>query len=180
MLLHFVGGFSKSQGMELNELELLAIARAKLIYPQALIKAHTQIGSWLNLPDYCERVEVNQAWSWPNYEIKLGEHLADKIRILVLIQEGGLYIDTDVLCINALPFGDKLIVSKERDRGQKINSGIIYSPKPNNPFLLAWLAEYLTSSPDFKSKAIIAICKASVPLAQGITCFTFKYFSKSD
>ena len=36
----------------------------------------------------------------------------------------------------------------------------------------------ITSSPGFKSNAIIAICKASVPLAQGITCFTSRYSSK--
>ena len=36
----------------------------------------------------------------------------------------------------------------------------------------------ITSSPGFKSKPIIAICNASVPFAQGITCFTSKYSSK--
>ena len=37
----------------------------------------------------------------------------------------------------------------------------------------------ITSSPGFKPKAIIAICNASVPLAQGITCLTSKYASNS-
>ena len=32
----------------------------------------------------------------------------------------------------------------------------------------------ITSSPGFKSNAIMAICNASVPLAHGITCCTFK------
>ena len=32
----------------------------------------------------------------------------------------------------------------------------------------------ITSSPGFKFKPIIAICRASVPFAQGITCFIFK------
>ena len=32
----------------------------------------------------------------------------------------------------------------------------------------------ITSSPCSKPKPIIAICKASVPFAQGITCFTPK------
>ena len=32
----------------------------------------------------------------------------------------------------------------------------------------------ITSSPGFKPKPIIAICNASVPFAQGITCFTSK------
>ena len=32
----------------------------------------------------------------------------------------------------------------------------------------------ITSSPGCKFKAIIAICSASVPLAHGITCLTFK------
>ena len=32
----------------------------------------------------------------------------------------------------------------------------------------------ITSSLGFKSRPIMAICKASVPLAQGITCFTSK------
>ena len=37
----------------------------------------------------------------------------------------------------------------------------------------------ITSSPGFKPKAIKAICKASVPFAHGITCFTPKYASNS-
>lgn len=32
----------------------------------------------------------------------------------------------------------------------------------------------ITSSPGFNPNPIIAICKVSVPLAQGITCFTPK------
>ena len=38
----------------------------------------------------------------------------------------------------------------------------------------------ITSSPCSRPKPIMAICKASVPFAHGITCFTVKYFSKSD
>ena len=30
----------------------------------------------------------------------------------------------------------------------------------------------MTSSPGFRSRAIMAICRASVPLAQAIVCFT--------
>ena len=37
----------------------------------------------------------------------------------------------------------------------------------------------ITSSPCSKPNPIIAICNASVPFAQGITCFTPRYFSKS-
>ena len=37
----------------------------------------------------------------------------------------------------------------------------------------------ITSSPSSKSNAIKAICKASVPFAQGITCGTSKYSSSS-
>ena len=36
----------------------------------------------------------------------------------------------------------------------------------------------ITSSPGFKPKPIIAICNASVPLAQGMTCLTPKYSSR--
>ena len=36
----------------------------------------------------------------------------------------------------------------------------------------------ITSSPLFNSRAIKAICSASVPLAHGITCFTSTYFCK--
>ncbi|MCY1235994.1 hypothetical protein D9M72_486290 [compost metagenome] len=36
----------------------------------------------------------------------------------------------------------------------------------------------ITSSPGFKSIAIMAICKASVPFAHGITCFAPRYSSR--
>ena len=35
-------------------------------------------------------------------------------------------------------------------------------------------SDVIISSPGCKPKLINAICKASVPLAHGITCFTFK------
>ena len=36
----------------------------------------------------------------------------------------------------------------------------------------------ITSSPGFNPNPIMAICKASVPLAHGITCFTPRYSSR--
>ena len=55
--------------------------------------------------------------------------------------------------------------------------------KPNNA-MTSVVAMYvkegvITSSPAFKPKAISAICKASVPFAHGMTCFTSRYCSNS-
>lgn len=147
MLIHFVGGFSRNSKLQLNELEQLCIARARLIYPDAKIKIWTQPGSWLNAPAYCIRHELDypSLWHYPNFEIIAGEHLSDKVRIMVLIKEGGLYIDTDVLCLKPIDFIDSsvLIMAKEKGKGRKANNGIIYAPKPNSPFLSEWQRAYL-------------------------------------
>ena len=60
----------------------------------------------------------------------------------------------------------------------------IFPPITRNNFVVRdnWYGrnQIITSSPGFSPRPIIAIWRASVPLAQGITCLTPRYASKFD
>ena len=60
-----------------------------------------------------------------------------------------------------------------------IKTGVSFSNAITSTVAAKVKSTVITSSPCSRPNPIIAICKASVPFAQGITCFTSKYFSKS-
>jgi len=145
--IHFVGGFAKHKGKDLSLLDLTAISFARQVYPEATILAWTLNSSWPNLPAYCNKQLVPEqvCSNWPNFKISHGEHMSDKVRLYALLLYGGLYIDTDVLCLRPLPVQEKLIVAKQsrNSKSQLINNGIIYAPEPYNKALMCYLAKYL-------------------------------------
>lgn len=146
MYIHFVGGFAKAKGALLSDLELIAMQCAKSVYPYAEFIAWTDEASWANLPAYFIKQSVPEAdyANWPNYKIEHGQHMSDKIRLMALLSHGGLYIDTDVLCLRPLPMSDKLIVAKQSRnwKSQIVNNGIIYAPEPGNIVLRQYRKQY--------------------------------------
>lgn len=147
-LIHFVGGFASHKGRNLTDLELISMHLAKQIYPEASINAWTLKESWANLPEYCTKqiVPENILYNWINFPIKHGEHMSDKVRLFVLLLKGGLYIDTDVLCLRRLPekYVDKICFAKQsrNNKSQIINNGIIYAPYAGHKVLEAYLGKY--------------------------------------
>ena len=181
-LLHFVGGFSAHKGKELSALELISMDLAHQVYPEAEIYAWTLKESWSNLPDYCKKQIVPESvlTNWPNYTIKYGEHMSDKIRLYALLLHGGLYIDTDVLCMRRLQeqYLDKICFAKQsrNNKSQLINNGIIYSPEPGHRLLYAYLANYLNakSMGQWEKLSCRGLYKAY--LAYSDDCNLFKYY----
>ena len=74
-------------------------------------------------------------------------HQADVLRLEILIKEGGIYLDMDVLCLNSfMPLRKyNCVIGKEEEKG--LCNAVILA-EPNAEFLKIWYAEYKT----FRSK----------------------------
>lgn len=68
-------------------------------------------------------------------------HRADVLRLELLIQAGGIYLDVDVLCLRSF----KSLLHYECVLGEEHNEGLcnaVILAQPNSPFLRRWFAEY--------------------------------------
>ena len=71
-------------------------------------------------------------------------HQADVIRLQVLIEEGGIYLDSDTLCLKPLtPFLEKgkFVMGQEGESSQKLCNAVMLSPK-DSEFAKIWLSNY--------------------------------------
>ncbi len=75
------------------------------------------------------------ALEYPQYQ-------ADLVRLQILAEQGGIYLDTDTLLIKPLPkpwFKASCILSPDKiENPQGMNAGLIMA-EPNAPFILKWL-----------------------------------------
>jgi len=113
------------------------------------IKLRRYIESWKeNLPDY-KIIEWNETnfdvnstlWTKQAYEKKMYAFVSDYVRLKVLVEYGGIYLDTDVEVVKS--FNDILELDAfggfETDK--TITTGVIGSRK-ENPILKEFLSEY--------------------------------------
>ena len=71
-------------------------------------------------------------------------HQADVIRLQLLIEEGGIYLDSDTICLKPLtPFleSDKFIMGREGESTPKLCNAVMLSPK-DSEFAKVWLSKY--------------------------------------
>ncbi len=74
------------------------------------------------------------------------EHRSDVLRLQILHEYGGVYLDTDVLCIK--PFSE--LLTHEVVLGEEYGLGIcnaVILAKPRSPFIARWLLEYQSFDP---------------------------------
>ena len=136
--LHFCGGFGAEAGRPLRFWELLAIKSAQRLHPNATVMLHTVKGSWSNAPKgttvkhYTEQ-ECSQYTTW---KCKHGAHQSDKVRLMALLEYGGLYQDTDSFMLkNCDHLADFSTAAMPLLNSVSLANGFIYSPTPENPWL---------------------------------------------
>ncbi|XP_076450396.1 uncharacterized protein LOC143286643 [Babylonia areolata] len=76
--------------------------------------------------------------------IKVPEHSADVTRLRVLLEYGGVYLDTDQYLLRPVTdlLNDSTTIGIERP-GENCGNGLIFS-EPGSPFLRLWLERYST------------------------------------
>ncbi|CAH1795680.1 unnamed protein product [Owenia fusiformis] len=78
-------------------------------------------------------------------KVRYKEHMADILRLEILQEYGGVYIDTDVIAIQSYEPLLKYDVTLPRDSEDQLANGIIFA-KPHAPFLKIWHETYKTYS----------------------------------
>ena len=88
----------------------------------------------VDLPTHLDGVEIY----WPQY-------IADVMRLQILHEEGGIYMDTDMLLLKPLHeyLTDKLVLSWEVASRESISNALMISPAKN-----AFIAEWLRRMPE--------------------------------
>lgn len=102
---------------------------------------------WWNLVKQIDNVEMVNVTP-PRYingrMIPWAQHVADLMRICILYERGGIYIDADLLLlksVNDLIVEDKVTLSREIGMNHKIWNGFIAAP-PKCNFFKRWIREY--------------------------------------
>jgi hypothetical protein len=155
--IHFVAGLGANSGKPLAEHELIAIELAAKLHPAAVVYLHTDYNEG-SLSNYDRSISRRVRWQaeayskWPSWAMQHGSHMADKLRVQVLLQPGlagqyCLYLDTDAFALRNLDhLCDIEGTAMARLGPSLIANGLIYSG-PDKGFLQAWHIAMLKSKP---------------------------------
>jgi hypothetical protein len=92
-----------------------------------------------------EHIKVDDCFD--GFNLKHNQYKADVLRLNILYEKGGVYLDLDMLIIknfeNIINSGKDLYISKENKEGTGLINSFIAS-KPNNGFIKLWLESFKT------------------------------------
>ena len=129
----------------LSYVNYVAVALARKHHPDYTIKfwvsgTPVQNENWDKIQQLVEIHPFESPTHWKGIKIQWPQYSSDIARLQILDHEGGIYMDTDMLCLKPLDnlIGNKLIMSWEDQSMKSISNAMILSP-PNNNFLKIWL-----------------------------------------
>ena len=146
---------------------------------------HKPYGEWWDrVQDYITPVEIEPPTEIFGNPVKHYAHQADIIRLQLLIEEGGIYLDSDVLCVK--PFtplldikGDKgdFIMAREGENMHKLSNAVMLSKK-GAEFPRTWLGRYTTFNDDIWVEHSIELpYKLSEEYPDKLTVLDYKTFA---
>ena len=146
---------------------------------------HEPHGEWWDLAQqYITPIQVEPPTEIFGNPIKSYAHQADVIRLQLLIEEGGIYIDSDVLCLKS--FSDLLnlegtngsfIMGQEGDGVSKLCNAVMLSEK-DSEFAKIWLSKYTTfDDNNWAGHSIELPYKLSKEYSDLITIMGYKSFT---
>jgi hypothetical protein len=147
----FLFGFSRDANFGL--MQFMAICSALVSEPTAkltLFYIYEPIGEyWRKLPSQVDLVRIHNFSFFGIARLKHFAHKADVIRLLLLDQIGGVYLDIDTISMKPLSvlysdrtvMGTQLIPENGEVRG--LCNAVMGSPK-QSPFIKIWLRKYRT------------------------------------
>lgn len=145
-MVHFVYFSPNSLGdFQLNIIQYISIKSVIIRNPEYIINFHCSAEPtgdlWLELKPFVEVIFAVLPKKVFDIDIIQIEHRVDVFRLNLLIEFGGIYLDTDTITLRSLDQFIRLkpVMGREGDAG--LCNAVIFSP-PNSEFLRRWYALY--------------------------------------
>ena len=139
---------------------------------------------WDRVQDYITPVEIEPPTEIFGNPVNHFAHQADIIRLQLLIEEGGIYLDSDVLCVK--PFTPLLdiedskgdfIMAREGENLPKLSNAVMLSKK-DAEFPKTWLSRYTNFNDDIWVEHSIELpYKLSEEFSDKLTVLGYKTFA---
>lgn len=104
---------------------------------------------WDEIAQHVHLVKVDPPQEFGGVELTSYQYKADVLRLQILQQQGGVYLDIDVISLK--PFGnlwqEQCVLGMENQQGTSITNAVILT-EPNHPFIDRWLQDTATSLKD--------------------------------
>lgn len=170
--IHFIFGL-KEQTSELMFVHYLAVLSAKMINkPDNLFfyYHYEPYGKWWDkLKTFVELVKVEIPIKWGNEHIKHYTHAVDFIKMYILFNKGGIYMDIDTITVNSYSkYLNNKFVMGQQTRPTGLCNAIMMS-EPKSQFLKIWLDNYekiFKSNPLGTKELGLASCKLPYELSK--------------
>ena len=144
-IIHFVW-ITGPNSREFSFINYLAVRAAHDVQTPDRILMHVNeepVGNhnWDRIRPYVEMVKVDPPTTHNGFPLDHVQYQSDVLRLQILLEHGGIYLDTDMLMVKALPFLDEwtCVLSPDTVNDPKsINAGMI-AAVAKHPFIQRWL-----------------------------------------
>lgn len=147
-LIHFIW-LTGPKSREFSFINYLAVRAARDMHPDARILMHTNEApegsiNWERIKPYVEIVKVDPPLHHNGYDLEYVQYQADVLRLKILYEQGGIYLDTDMLLLKPIDIayeGDCVLSPDTLENPQSINAGFI-AAVAYSPFIRRWLKAF--------------------------------------
>jgi len=95
--------------------------------------------NWERIRPYVEMVHAHPPTEHNGFELTHVQYQADVLRLKILLEHGGIYLDTDMLLLEPVKCGKGCTLSPDTvGKARSINAGVI-AVDAGNPFVQRWL-----------------------------------------
>lgn len=150
-VIHFIFGLRADFGsFPFSFVHYLAIKSAHECNPSAAIKFHYKYEPkgewWEKSKEYLNLVKVDTPTEIFGNKLSHYAHQTDILRLEILLREGGIYLDVDVICLNSF----KPLLRHDCVMGREGRYGLcnaVIMAKPGTKFLKTWYDQYRNFKP---------------------------------
>jgi hypothetical protein len=136
-IVHFIYPVN-SKTRPFSSLNIQAVKRAATIQKPDTIRFWTNakpgdIAGWGEIASMIDLIPtIMPEHEWPQYQ-------SDTLRLNILYDQGGIYMDTDLLTLRPMPmFEDSLTISWESEKRESVSNALMISA-PRVPFIAEWM-----------------------------------------
>ena len=148
----------------------LGAEKVKVWIPLRTKRLPGEIWAQLNSMERVEIVRITMPDTVWGKKVQHIEHQSDLARVKILFEEGGIYLDTDVLPLKSAdeiifdPTTKATVLAQQNPRYDHVVSNAMIMSKPGSPFIRRWMERYKDFDP---SEWDATSCKAPLEMADG-------------